>query len=148
METTTSMFPNYLRLKLHQFIIHKFVARWQDTQCRSVMVHLPSNCILSHIDFVENYTFQIQSEIQSMFWHSFQVIILVHITYIVDLANGSNDEGQKVIKDNNFYISDDKEHDILFVQHYLLQHWNWFTNQDVTQHIVWNDGCASQFKGS
>jgi len=47
-----------------------------------------------------------------------------------------------------FYFSDDKEHDILFVQHYLLQHWNWLTNQGVTQHIMWSDGCASQFKGS
>jgi hypothetical protein len=65
----------------------------------------------------------------------------------MDLANGSND-GHKVIKNNNFYIYDDKEHDILFVQHYLLQHWNWFTNQDATQHIVWSDGCTSQFKGS
>jgi hypothetical protein len=57
------------------------------------MANLPFDCILSHIDFVEKYTFQIQTEIQSMHWHSFQVTTLVHITYRVVPTNGSNDDG-------------------------------------------------------
>jgi hypothetical protein len=28
----------------------------------------------------------------------------------------------KVIKESHFYVSDDKEHDTFFVQHYLLLH--------------------------
>jgi hypothetical protein len=86
------------------------------------MANLPFDYILSHIDFAKNYTFQIQNEIQSMHWHSFQVTILVHITYKVNPTNGSNDEAQRLIKDNHFYIYDDKEHDTLFVQHCLLHH--------------------------
>jgi hypothetical protein len=114
-ETSTSMFLDYLRPKLHQFIMHNFVARWQDNQCKLAMANLPFDCILSHIDFAENYTFQIQNEIQSMHWHSFQVIILVHITFCVDFAFGFDDEDNTFIKDNHFYILDDKEHDTLFV---------------------------------
>jgi hypothetical protein len=79
------------------------------------MVNLPFDYILSHIDFIETYTFYIQNEIQSMHWHSFQVIILVHITLCVDLAFGFDDEDNTFIKENHFYILDDKEHDILFV---------------------------------
>lgn len=66
----------------------------------------------------------------------------------MDLANGSNDEGQRFIKDIHLYISNGKEHDILFVQHCLLQHWNWFTNQGMTPHVIWSDKCVSQFKDS
>jgi hypothetical protein len=56
----------------------------------------------------------------------------------------------KVHKKQSFYIFDDKEHDILFVQIFLLQHWTWLINQGVRpqHHIVWSDGCVGQFKGS
>jgi hypothetical protein len=33
------------------------------------------------VDFVENYSFEMQNEVQSMHWHSYQISILVHITY-------------------------------------------------------------------
>jgi hypothetical protein len=56
-ETAMSMFLDYLHPKLQQFIKHNFVARWQHTKCRLVMANLPFDYILSHIDFVENYTF-------------------------------------------------------------------------------------------
>jgi hypothetical protein len=45
------------------------------------MSDLPADMILSHIDFAENYSFQIQNEIQSMHWFFHQVMILVHLTY-------------------------------------------------------------------
>lgn len=48
---------DYLWPKLQQFIKHNFVARWQDIQSKSVMANLPSNCILSHIYFVEKIYF-------------------------------------------------------------------------------------------
>jgi len=65
-KTTTSMFLDYLRPKLQHFIKHNFGAKWQDNQCKLVMANLPPNCIPSHIDSAENYTFQIQNEIQPM----------------------------------------------------------------------------------
>jgi hypothetical protein len=60
------MFLDYLRSKLQHFIKNNFGAKWQDNQCRLVMANLPPNCIPSRIDSTENYTFQIQNEIQSM----------------------------------------------------------------------------------
>jgi hypothetical protein len=81
------------------------------------MSDLPTDMILSHIDFAENYSFQIQNEIQSMHWFSHQVTILVHLTY---KHNPSSDNDEEWIKESHFYISDDKEHDTLFIQHCLL----------------------------
>jgi hypothetical protein len=37
------------------------------------------------MDFVENYNFQVQNEVQSIHWHSYYIIILVHITYQFNL---------------------------------------------------------------
>jgi hypothetical protein len=33
------------------------------------------------VDFAKNYTFQEYNELQEMYYHSFQLIILVHICY-------------------------------------------------------------------
>jgi hypothetical protein len=56
---------------LQKFIKHKFVARWQDSQCRLAMSNLLEDVLLLDIDFVENNTFQIENEIQLMHWYSF-----------------------------------------------------------------------------
>ena len=72
--------------------------------------------ILSHIDYAENYTFEIQNHKQSMYRCSTQITILVHITYMI---NGN----EETIKDSHFYISDDEKYDSLFVQHCLMQQW-------------------------
>jgi hypothetical protein len=62
-KTTTFMFLDSLWPKLQQFITHNFVARWHDTQFRLAMANLPFDYILSHIDFIGNYTFHIRNEI-------------------------------------------------------------------------------------
>lgn len=48
----------------------------------------------------------------------------------------------------HFFISDDRKHDTLFVQHCFMLHWQWMKNKglDANQHWVWSDGAASQFK--
>ena len=96
--------------------------------------------MVSVVDFVENYTFEQQTEIQSMHWCSLQVTIFVHITYF-----RVSDDVKKVI---HFFISDDKKHDTLFVQHYFGLHWQWLLRQglELNQHWVWSNGATSQFK--
>ena len=73
------------------------------------------------IYFVENYTFVPQKEIQSEYYHSDQVSMLVHILYRHVEQNidhiESTSENWHVIKEYNFYISDDRTHDTHFVQH-------------------------------
>jgi hypothetical protein len=72
--------------------------------------------ILSHIDFVENYKFHIQNDIQLMHWFFHYVTILVHLTYS---HNPSLDANEKWIKESHFYVLDNKEHDTPFEQHCL-----------------------------
>lgn len=62
-ETLCFEFFEYLKPKLQQFVSHNFIARWQDVQCRISMKELPADAILSHVDFAENYSFEIQNEI-------------------------------------------------------------------------------------
>jgi hypothetical protein len=69
-KTSVPEFLDYFLSNLAKFVIHNYVARWQDSQCQNAMSDLPADMILSHIDFVENYSFQIQNEIQSMQWFS------------------------------------------------------------------------------
>lgn len=121
-ETSSIVFFEYLKSKLPQFVRHNFIARWQDDHCKRSMQCMGEGMILSHIDYAENYTFEIQNQIQSMYWCSTQITILVHITYMIN-GNG------ETVKDSHFYISDDEKHDSLFVQHCLMQHWQWLQSQ-------------------
>ena len=56
------------------------MARWQDEQFTACRDTFPIGTILSVVDFVEKYTLQPQNEIQSQYYHSEQVSIMVHIT--------------------------------------------------------------------
>ena len=67
METGPAQFVAYLLPKIQEFITHNFVARWQDVECRLSMKEMPRDVLLSHIDFAENYSFEIQNEVQSMY---------------------------------------------------------------------------------
>ena len=81
----------------------------------------PPGTFLLVIDFAENYTFVPQKEIQSEYYHSDQVFMLVHILYRHPEQNvnhiESTSENQHIIKEYHFYISDDRTHDTYFVQH-------------------------------
>jgi len=63
------------------------------------MDNFPLDTILSQIDFAENYSFEMQNEIQSMHWHSFQITILVHITFNADQTIGQKNDDKKIIKE-------------------------------------------------
>jgi hypothetical protein len=90
-----------------------------------------------------------QNEIQSMHWHSFQITILLHITFQVNQINGQGNNDKNIIKDTHLYVSDNKDHDTLFVHHCFLMHWDLLSSCGIksTHHWVWSDGCAEQFKG-
>ena len=128
------------REHLSKFIKHNFVYRWQAEQFKECLHTFPEDVVVSVVDFAENYTFKEQDEIQSMHWFSSQVTIFVHITYV--RIAGS------VQKYYHFYISDDKSHDTLFVQHCFMLHYGWLKELGISlkEHWVWSDGAASQFK--
>lgn len=149
---------------MKNFIVHNFRARWQSEQFRECLKTFPRGTIVSSIDFSENYTFLVQNEIQSQHWDNKQVTLLIHVTYrhredaeSIEATVGlpvkaarvsAQDTSRDIIADYHFYISDDNNHDTLFVQHCMDQHWEWMADQGihVDQHWVWSDGAASQFK--
>ena len=103
---------------------------------------------MSVVDFAQHYSFQVQNEVQSMHWHSYQVSILVHISFQRNPRPNSNDDSTKTLVNCHFYISDDRKHDSYFVQHCLILHWNSLEESGFKSrnYYNWSDGCASQFK--
>lgn len=149
-ETTAKVFLEYMRPKFRKFIVHNYFARFQDEQYHICLETFPQDSILSAIDFAENYTLQEYNEVQEMHWHSFQITILVHITYRWNpnfIANPNFGE-KKLLTEYHYYISDDTEHDTLFVQHCFELHWSHLVSRGIqpNEHLVWSDGCAGQFK--
>jgi hypothetical protein len=94
---------------------------------------------------------KVQNEVQSMHWHSSQVPILVHITYFRNPEyNAEDSELKEILKEVHYYVSDEKEHDSIFVQHAFRLHWKFMTDQLCypLRHIVWSDDCSAQFKAA
>jgi hypothetical protein len=148
--TTFSEFLDFLKPTLQRFITHNFVACWQSDQAKLLRSSLQGSIILTHIDFTENYTFQVQNEIQSMYYQSSQITILVQVTYSTTLSTVGGVEDSSLMRETHYYISDDKMHDTVFVHHCLLRHWRWQLSKGSSPdtYYVFSDGCAGQFKGA
>ena len=141
-------FISEFRGKIQQYIKHVDMARWQDEQFRICRDTFPLGTILSVVDFAENYTLQPQNEIQSQYYHSEQVSIMVHITY--RHGPDSTEEKRVIVKESHFYISDDRTHDIHYVQHCFKLFYDHVIAMDIPfyRHLIWSDGCAGQFKNA
>ena len=59
-------------------------------------------------------------------------------------------QSRDVIKEYHFYVSDDYEHDTLFVQHCFGLIYDSLKKNEVsfTEHWICSDGCARQFKSA
>jgi hypothetical protein len=150
-ETNPRAFLAFAKPKIEAFVMHQFVAKWQDSAFKDCLETLREGEVMSLIDFAENYSFKGQDEVQSQHWYNFQLTILVHITYIRNLEYNLEDPTSKKFRtDYYYYISDDKQHDSLFVQFCLTKHWDILVGNGEAplRHVVWSNGCASQFKGS
>ena len=79
---------------------------------------------------------------------------MVHVCYRhaqLDLDGvQSTVQARVIIKEYHFYISDDKEHDIHYVEHCFNMFFSYLKegNINVDKHYVWSDGCVAQFKSS
>lgn len=149
-KTSSDVLIEYLKPKLQAFVAHNFVARWEDEHFKKSMKCFPKDTIVSVVDFAENYKFESQDEVQSQHWFSFQISILVQITFRHNHDFDAYDEDSRIITEYHFYISDDKHHDSEFVQYCFGLHWNHMKTNGYApkQHWVWSDGCAAQFKSS
>ncbi len=149
-KTSSPVFLEYLKPKLQAFVTHNFVARWEDKHFKKSMKSFPEDTVVSVVDFAENYKFESQNEVQSQHWFSYQISILVQITFRHNPDFDPYDEDSRIITEYHFYISDDKQHDSEFVQYCFGLHWDHMQRNGYApkQHWVWSDGCAAQFKSS
>ena len=73
---------------------------------------------------------------------------MVHITY--RHGSDSTEENQMILKESQFYISDDQTHDFHYVQHCFQLFYDRLVTRGTQfhQHWIWLDGCAGQFKNA
>ncbi len=64
-----------------------------------------------------------------MHFFSFQIIVLVHITYLHNLDYDLVIQISKIVKEVHYYASIEKDHDTLFVQHAFKLHWEFFKSK-------------------
>ena len=57
------------------------MAKWQDSEFKTCVKSFLVNNVVSVVDFAENYSVEIQNEVQSIHWQSYQVSILIHICF-------------------------------------------------------------------
>ena len=89
---------------------------------------------------------QPQNEIQSLYYHSDQFNIMVHISYRHGPANTK--DNTFMLKDYHFYISDERCHELAFVQHSFQIFCNHLKDNSLQmeQHCILSDGCAGKLK--
>ena len=85
----------YATPKIAEFVLHNHIALWQDKQFKKSIDDLRLGEVMSLIDFAENYSFKTQNEVQCEHWYSFQLTILVHITYTINPAYDPTDKKSK-----------------------------------------------------
>jgi hypothetical protein len=84
------------------------------------MENLLEDTILSHIDFAENYSFQMQNKIQSMHWTSQQVMILVHLTYRLNPTHDLAKPHTRFTKESHFYIFVSMTHSLFSIACFFI----------------------------
>ena len=72
-----------LENKLPQFLKHVYIKRQQETFFFELKAHLPTNTLLIHFDFSENYSFFYQDEIQSAHWVSKSCTLYTALAYFI-----------------------------------------------------------------
>ncbi len=65
-KTTSNEMIDYLKPKFQHFVKHNFVVCWEDKQFKAYLKAFPNQSVVLVVDFVENYFFEIQNEVQNM----------------------------------------------------------------------------------
>ncbi len=61
----------YMKLHLLEFVVHNFVACWQEKKFKGFLKHIPKDTIVSCTNFFKNYALKVHNEIQDMHWFFF-----------------------------------------------------------------------------
>lgn len=99
------------------------------------------------MDFAKNYGYQVANEVQTEYYHSFQVTIMVHITFRINSDFTEDGREPRIIKEQHYWISEDSKHDTIYVQHWFQRHWQWLCAKGFSpiEHWVFSGGSGGQF---
>ena len=129
-----------LKTKLMDFPRHRFNVQHTSEVYDELVSNLDDQTILKVHDFSENYTCLLPDEIQSLHWT--QDTATVYPVVVLRKVN------EDVREDHITFITDDKKHDVPFVElcnSQLHEHYK-REGLSITHDVEYNDGCASQFK--
>ena len=126
--------------KLIALIPHSYIAKSQSEYFKHEKESLADNKALIHMDFSENYSFQIQHEAQGYHWSHNSCTVHPAVLYYK--------EGQKILTKSLCFLSNDLVHDVSMV--YVIQRYCVTVFKELNSNIsvveYFTDGCAGQYK--
>ena len=121
---------------------HIFTAQWQKQQFEDVRANLPHKTVLSVQDYAENFRTVYQDEIQSAHFCYNQITVFNMVSFF------KCPKCDQQVHEASVFLSDDLVHDAHAVKHFEELYIKHLKNQnvEVDNHVVFSDGCATQFK--
>ncbi|XP_053398110.1 uncharacterized protein LOC123564904 [Mercenaria mercenaria] len=146
--TTRSEFWSHFKDILHTFPLHQFQAIWQKEQLKQITSNLPNNEIVMIHDYAEDFTCELQDEIQSEYFGRNEIALHVTILYRHKTCHDCLSDND-IIKEYIFCIFEENTHDRDSVHHVRKTIMNYLRN-DLNYNIgfihEFSDGCSAQYK--
>ena len=137
---TPNEFGLFFKKLTTPFLLHRFNVCHTNSMIEHLERNLSPNEILVIQDFSENYSCLLPDEPQSLHWTTQQATVYpVVVLRSVDA---------KIVEDHFVFFSDDRTHDVAFVEHCAQTIITFYEQKGETfENIIeLNDGCAQQFK--
>ncbi|KAK2711266.1 hypothetical protein QYM36_012450 [Artemia franciscana] len=133
-------FISLLSKSVENLIPHSYITKSQSKTFKKLKEDPPLNTAIVVMDFIENYSYTIQNEIQSYTWNRGGCKI-----HPVGLYLKKDD---KILISNHCFISDDLQHDTCLVNYVQKEISKWLkeNHPKIKQVHYFTDGCAGQYK--
>ena len=122
---------------------HSYITKAQNQYFKALKENLQSDQAIVILDFAENYSFVVQDEVQGFHWNNDQCSIHPVAVYL------KNEDGHGCYEKSLCIISDDRTHDVDFVQQVIkltCKNINEISKSTVKKIFYFTDGCGGQYK--
>ena len=138
---TLESFVDLVIHRIEKLTLHSFIAREQANYLNQLKQDLPGDKVIVLGDFVENYQFILQDEVQEFYWNSSQCTL--HSIVIYYKVNNS------IQSHSLCFTSNDLTHDVDMVYEVIKHTIDFakiFLPFDINKVHYFSDGCAGQYK--
>ena len=142
-----------MKKETKHFIMHSFVHKWQAEQHKKNLETFGPGEAVFIMDFSENASFKFKREVQQQFFSNHDCVLFVLVSYRhsvdgVDQTGGSTMEQRRIVKEQHFVLSDDREKGVAWVKSALDKILEKYNERGINFKKLnfWSDGCAGQFK--